>query len=156
MFPLVKFSISSLCFKTRKWCHGSRPSSSFHLRRGRGHTELDKGKKQGRAHRRVGQWVCSLTLIVPGDEYKRNLPSWCVSQHGYGCPGFSSWEYGAAEDLWLLWVWQLGENRLRWIWTSVQSAARTVENMAGYQMPSLPSYGWQVSYNCWVTWVIFD
>lgn len=69
LVSFVKFSISSLCFKTRKWCHSSRPNPIFHLKRGRGHTELDKGKKQGRAHKRAGQCVCvHLPRLFLGDE----------------------------------------------------------------------------------------
>lgn len=129
------------------------PAPRFHLKRGRGLTELDKGEKNKEklTSRQVGEWV-HLPRLFSGDEEKKSLPSWWVSQHGHGGPWFSTWGYGAVEDLWLLWVWQLGENRLRRIWTSIQSPARTVENMAGYQVPSLPSYGWKVSHK----WVICE
>lgn len=114
-----------------------------------GPTELGKRKNIARlTSRQLG--VClHFPRLCLGDEYQRTWPSWWVSLHRYGCPGFSTLEYGAVKDLWLLRVWQVGENRLRWIWTSIQSPARTVENMAGYQVPSLPSCGWQVSSSCW-------
>lgn len=97
-----------------------------------------------------------LPKLFLGDDLKRSLHSWWVSQRGYGGPGFSTWVYGTLKDLWLLWVWQLGKDRLRWIWTSIQSPACTVENMAGYQVPSLSSCWWKVSDSCWAAWIVFE
>ena len=157
-WPVLNFSTTFLyvCFKTRKWCHGSRPNPSFYLRRRRGLAELDKGKnKEELTSGQVGVCV-HLPWLCLGDEQKRNLPSWWVYWHGHGRPWLSTWEYGAVKDLWLLWVWQLGENRLRWIWASIQSPACTVENMAGYQVPSLPSCGWQVSSSCQARCFVFE
>lgn len=123
------------------------PSLQFRWTEGGAVQSKRRGTKQGRAHKQSGLCRCVFTppLWTLELNEKGSWPCWWGSQHGDGRPRVSSREHGAAKDLWLYWVQLLGEDRLRWIWTSIQSTACEVENMAGYQVPSLSSCGRKVS-----------
>lgn len=59
------FSISSLCFKTRKWHRSSMAQPLFLPAEREGPHRARQGEKQGRAHKQAGRRVCSLPQTVP-------------------------------------------------------------------------------------------
>lgn len=101
----------------------------------------------GRAHtsRKLVEVASSRRVLASffsiDNDKKESRPTGGLPHADNGRPGFSSRGHGLTEDFRLLRVRQLGENRLRWIRPSLQSPACTVENMAGDQVPSLPSCG---------------
>lgn len=157
-FPLVDFFLfSPNCLPEPGSDIRIKPAQPhfFTWQEGGATLRVTRKKKQGRANQQtarcVPECVCVCVFTSLGFILKTvkrgSLSCWWAFWRSHGGPGFSTSEYGTTEDLWLFWVWQLGEDRFRWIWTSLQSPACRVENMAGHQMSSLPSRGWKVSHS---------